>query len=150
MISKTGIEWTDGTWNPVTGCTKVSAGCANCYAETLANRKFGEWAKRPFSEIMLKEHKLNEPLRKKTPQKIFVNSMSDLFHKDVPDEFIHRVFDVMNRAHWHIFQILTKRPKRMLKLSPKLNWGHNIWTGVSIENQRTAEERIPFLYEIPS
>lgn len=150
MINKTGIEWTDGTWNPVTGCTKVSAGCANCYAETLANRKFGEWAGRPFSEILLKHKKLEEPLKKKTPKKIFVNSMSDLFHKDVPDEFIHKAFDVMNRAHWHTFQVLTKRPERMLELSSKLNWSSNIWMGVSVENQKAADERIGKLIDIPS
>ncbi|EKO62518.1 phage protein Gp37/Gp68 domain protein [Leptospira kirschneri str. H2] len=90
-----GIEWTDHTWNPVTGCTKVSAGCKNCYAETLSKRKFGEWKDRSFSEIILKYSKLKEPFSLRKPSKIFVNSMSDLFHKDVPDSFIDKVFGVM-------------------------------------------------------
>ncbi|MCE9500835.1 MAG: phage Gp37/Gp68 family protein [Leptospira sp.] len=147
-MNKTGIEWTDGTWNPVTGCTKVSAGCANCYAATFANRGMGEWADRHFSEVKIKENKLLEPLRKKKPQKIFVNSMSDLFHNDVPLSFIQKVFDVMNAAHWHTFQILTKRPERMVQLAHQLNWSDNIWMGVSIEDQKTAEWRIPFLLNV--
>ena len=106
----TDIEWTDKTWNPVTGCSKVSAGCKNCYAETVANRFWGD---RKFTDVICHPERLDAPLRWRKPQRVFVNSMSDLFHEDVPDEFIDRVFAVMALAPQHTFQVLTKRPKRM-------------------------------------
>ncbi|EKR82526.1 phage protein Gp37/Gp68 [Leptospira interrogans serovar Medanensis str. L0448] len=182
------IEWTDHTWNPVTGCTKVSAGCRNCYAETISKRKFGEWKDRDFSEVALKYNKLFEPFSIRKPSKIFVNSMSDLFHDDVPDSFIDRIFGVMALNPKHTFQVLTKRPERMLeylttedrageigdvaysfvesnrqtrsikmphestdKWSGLVEWPlPNVWLGVSVEDQETADERIPFLMEAPA
>lgn len=130
------IEWTESTWNPVTGCSKISPGCKHCYAERMALRlqAMGQANYvRGFSPA-LHEHVLTLPLRWKKPQRIFVNSMSDLFHRSVPIEFIQHAFDVMKRAHWHVFQVLTKRSERMLELSPFLQWPHNVWTGVSVES----------------
>jgi protein gp37 len=130
------IEWTDATWNPVTGCTKVSPGCANCYAETFAER-FRGVPGHPYQQgfdLKLWEDRLLLPLSWKRPKRIFVNSMSDLFHKDVPLAFILRVFDTMKRAKWHQFQILTKRHERLLELDSELCWTDNIWMGVSVEN----------------
>ncbi len=112
-MSKSNIEWTDMVWNPVTGCTKVSAGCKNCYAETWAGRKMGEWKDRKFSEVKFYEDRLSIPSKRKKPTRFFVNSMSDLFHKDVPFDFIDKVFDVMYQNPQHTFMILTKRPNRM-------------------------------------
>jgi len=134
-ISK--IEWTESTWNPVTGCTKVSAGCDNCYAEHLAKRlrMMGQPNYADGFRVTLHEHVLEYPLRWKKPQTIFVNSMSDLFHEQVPDSFIFRIFDIMKKANWHQFQILTKRSRRLAALSPKLDWHKNIWMGVSVENE---------------
>lgn len=131
------IEWTESTWNPVTGCTKISLGCANCYAERMALRlqAMGQSNYINGFNLTMHEHSLRLPLGWKRPQTIFVNSMSDLFHKDVPVEFIQKVFDVMGRAHWHRFQILTKRSDRICELGPKLLWRSNIWMGVSVENQ---------------
>jgi len=220
MAQKSKIEWTEKTWNPVTGCTKVSQGCKNCYAETFANRKMGEWGKpfaehrpdgviinrcRKFTDVVCHTDRLNQPLKWRKPAKVFVNSMSDLFHEDVPFEFINKVFAVMVNADKHIFQILTKRPERALKyfnwamdqkrgttleiwkklmehyyhrdirnLSPgsiceieaagtqiptstkefrlkKYNLPFkNVWIGVSVEDQKTADERIPLLLQIPA
>lgn len=135
MGENTSIEWTDSTWNPVTGCTKISAGCMNCYAERMAMRlkAMGQDNYRNGFEVTLHEKSLELPLRWRKPQNIFVNSMSDLFHEDVPVEFILRVFDVMRRADWHRFQILTKRSERMLELDPILPWADNIWMGVTVE-----------------
>ncbi len=113
MSDNSAIEWTDATWNPVTGCTQVSPGCDHCYALTFAL-----------------------PLQWRKPRRIFVNSMSDLFHKDVPDEYIRRVFEVMVKANWHIFQVLTKRSARLARLGPTLPWRPHIWVGVSIETER--------------
>lgn len=137
MGTKSNIEWTESTWNPLTGCTKVSPGCKNCYAERLAVRlqAMGQPNYVNGFKLTMHEHALELPLRWKKPQTIFVNSMSDLFHEDVPIEFIQKVFDVMKRAHWHRFQILTKRSDRLLELSPELPWMPNIWMGVSVENQ---------------
>jgi protein gp37 len=136
MALKTKIEWTESTWNPITGCTKVSPGCLNCYAERFALRL--QAAKNPSYangfNVTLHKRMLLHPIKWKKPQLIFVNSMSDLFHEDVPDEFILQVFDVMNRADWHCFQILTKRSERMLELNQKLKWAPHIWMGVSVEN----------------
>ncbi|MGI8655878.1 MAG: DUF5131 family protein [Pyrinomonadaceae bacterium] len=137
MSTKSAIEWTESTWNPVTGCTKISPGCKHCYAERLALR-LQAMGQRNYANgfaLTLQEQALELPLRWKKPQVIFVNSMSDLFHKSVPADFISRVFDVMRRAHWHRFQILTKRSDRLLTLNSKLEWQPNIWMGVSVENQ---------------
>ncbi|HEY9758371.1 MAG TPA: phage Gp37/Gp68 family protein [Oculatellaceae cyanobacterium] len=136
MGESSAIEWTDATWNPVTGCTKISPGCANCYAETFAER-FRGVPGHPYQQgfdLKLWEDRLTLPLSWKKPKRIFVNSMSDLFHKDVPVEFILRVFETMKSAHWHQFQILTKRHERLLELSERLTWADNIWMGVSVEN----------------
>lgn len=131
------IEWTESTWNPVTGCTKISHGCKNCYAERMANRlqAMGQGNYKNGFKLTLQPHMLELPLRWKKPQTIFVNSMSDLFHNDVPLTFIQEVFNVMNRAHWHRFQVLTKRPIRAAKLTQRLNWTPNIWLGVSVESE---------------
>ena len=140
MSLSTPIEWTDSTWNPVTGCIKISSGCANCYAERLALRlkAMGNPSYVNGFSITMHEDALDLPLRWRRPQTIFVNSMSDLFHEDIPTEFIFRVFDVMCRANWHRFQILTKRSERMLKLSPQLPWMPHIWMGVTVEEQEYA------------
>lgn len=136
-MSKTKIEWTDSTWNPLTGCTKISPGCKNCYAERLAKRlqAMNNPNYRNGFTLTLHEETLKTPLKWKKPQNIFVNSMSDLFHDDVPEEFIFRVFDIMRTADWHRFQILTKRSERLAALSDRLPWANNIWMGVSVENE---------------
>jgi len=136
MAANSKIEWTESTWNPVTGCTKVSSGCKNCYAERMAYRlqAMGQPHYKNGFKLALHEDALDIPLRWKKPKMIFVNSMSDLFHKDVPFEFIQQVFEVMGNAHWHTFQVLTKRSERLRELSTKLKWAENIWMGVSIEN----------------
>jgi protein gp37 len=141
MGAKSSIEWTESTWNPLTGCTKVSPGCKFCYAERMAARlhAMGQRNYANGFELTLQEHALELPLRWKKPQTIFVNSMSDLFHRDVPESYIHRVFDVMGRASWHRYQILTKRSDRLLELSPVLRWLPQIWMGVSVENQDYVE-----------
>jgi protein gp37 len=136
MALSTSIEWTDSTWNPITGCTKISSGCANCYAERLALRlqAMGNPSYKNGFNVTLHDDALELPLKWKRPQTIFVNSMSDLFHEDIPIEFIMRVFNIMCRANWHCFQILTKRSGRMLELSPQLSWEPNIWMGVTVED----------------
>jgi protein gp37 len=138
MANNSHIEWTDATWNPVTGCTKISPGCKHCYAERLAERlqAMGQANYRNGFDLTLQPQMLELPLRWKTPKRIFVNSMSDLFHKDVPTDYIKRVFDVMGRAHWHQYQVLTKRSDRVLALSKELNWAPQIWMGVSIETEK--------------
>lgn len=137
MATKSSIEWTESTWNPLTGCTKISPGCKNCYAERMARRlkAMGQEKYRNGFELTLHPESLGEPLRWKKPQMIFVNSMSDLFHQDVPLNFIQRVFSVMRQAHWHTFQVLTKRAERLLELDPYIEWPENVWMGVSVENQ---------------
>ena len=137
MGAKSSIEWTESTWNPVTGCTKISPGCDHCYAERLALRlqAMGQPNYADGFRLTVQEHMLELPLRWKLPQVIFVNSMSDLFHKDVPTEYIQRVFDVMRRASQHRFQVLTKRSQRLARLSSRLSWQANIWMGVSVESQ---------------
>ena len=192
MGDKTGIAWTDATWNPVTGCTKVSAGCKHCYAERVFPRAYagqtidvalppeGAWrnpemAKRPrrFTDVMTHPDRLDQPLRWRKPRRVFVNSMSDLFHDDVPDAFIAQVFAVMAGAWQHTFQILTKRPERMHRLidsevfyeafsravyelfddpGASADWWPlpNVWLGVSVEDQATADQRIPLLLETPA
>jgi protein gp37 len=136
MTTKSAIEWTESTWNPVTGCTKVSPGCKNCYAERMAFRlqAMGQPNYAKGFDIVTHDHALELPLRWKKPMTIFVNSMSDLFHEEVPVEFIQKVFDIMGRAHRHRFQVLTKRSDRLLELSGSLTWAANIWMGVSVEN----------------
>ncbi len=145
-MGKSKIQWTETTWNPLTGCDKVSAGCKNCYAATLAKRLQTMENPRYSNgfKLTLQPDKLQEPLGWKTPKRVFVNSMSDLFHRDVPVEFIESVFKTMNEAHWHTFQVLTKRHERLLELSPGLPWAENIWQGVSVENQDHIH-RIDFL-----
>jgi len=138
MSDKSAIEWTDATWNPVTGCTQVSPGCDHCYALTFAER-FRGVPGHPYEQgfdLKLWPDRLQLPLQWHKPRRIFVNSMSDLFHKDVPDEYIHRVFEVMVKANWHIFQVLTKRSARLARLGPTLPWRPHIWVGVSIETER--------------
>lgn len=154
-MGKTSIEWTDEVWNPVTGCTKVSQGCKHCYAERMAHRLAGRngYPAAPHQfDVTLHEDKLDEPLKWKKPRLVFVNSMSDLFHEKVPDAFIRRVWSVMARRDLHTFQVLTKRPKRMLAWVSRLVFPmrRNIWLGVSVEDQATADERIPLLMQTPA
>ena len=192
-MATTSIEWTDRVWNPVTGCTKVSAGCKNCYAETIADRFWAtqypdgvptgrhdaggnapEMRPRRFTDVWTHDDRLRDPLSWRKPARVFVNSMSDLFHEDVPDEFIDRVFAVMHLAERHVFQALTKRPERMLAyvssrprdaakpdqvvIATELGEGHysvpwplpNVWLGVSVEDQQRADERIPLLLQTPA
>ena len=151
MSDKSAIEWTDATWNPVTGCTKVSPGCAYCYAEAITLR-FKRGGRYLPGEATIKTHpeRLDMPLRWKVPRRIFVNSVSDLFHEEVPSEFVHDVFDIMRQASHHVFQVLTKRHQRLADLSPGIDWPLNVWVGVSIENQYWAEQRIPQLKTVPA
>ena len=132
------IEWTESTWNPVTGCSKISPGCKNCYAERMSKRlkAMGQKNYSNGFKLTLQPHMLSLPLKWKKPQRIFVNSMSDLFHKDVPLEYVQKVFAVMKTAYWHRFQVLTKRADRLAQLSPLLEWSPNIWMGVSVESQK--------------
>ncbi len=179
-MSKTKIEWTDRRWNPITGCTKISQGCKNCYAETMAKRF---WGKRKFTDIKTHPERLHEPMRVMKPSMFFVNSMSDLFHPDIPFHFIDIIFAQMAVARWHTYQILTKRPERALEyfawkdkawvapgmqgderirfqcyhyfaidIDPKeWHWPlKNVWIGVSVEDETTARERIPILQKIPA
>ena len=136
MASNSHIEWTDATWNPVTGCTKVSPGCKHCYAERLAHRlqRMGQANYKNGFRITLQPQMLEVPLRWRSPKRIFVNSMSDLFHEDVPSEYVCAVYEVMTRADWHQFQVLTKRSKRLREMSRDLPWPSHIWQGVSVEN----------------
>jgi protein gp37 len=135
MAQNSAIEWTETTWNPLTGCTKISPGCKHCYAERMSLRlqAMGQANYANGFRLTLQAHMLEVPLRWRKPRLVFVNSMSDLFHKDTPEEFIFRVFDVMRRAPWHVFQVLTKRSDRLRKLSPKIDWPDNLWMGVSVE-----------------
>lgn len=151
MSSNSNIEWTNATWNPVTGCTAVTAGCDNCYAAALAARlqRMGNPRYKNGFKVTLHHDLLALPLRWKQPKKIFVNSMSDLYHKDVPDEFIKKVFETMQEAHWHTFQILTKRPQRLLRLAKHLPWPANVWQGVSVEDNRVAF-RAKMLAQVPA
>src|ERR1017187_291984 len=138
MAQGSTIEWTESTWNPVTGCDKVSLGCKHCYAERMAERlqAMGQANYKNGFDLTLQPQMLELPLRWRTPQTIFVNSMSDLFHDDVPAAYIRRVFDVMRRAHWHRFQVLTKRAARLAELDAELEWASNIWMGVSVESAK--------------
>ena len=161
MAQSSTIEWTEATWNPVAGCRKVSSGCANCYAERMSKRlaamakadiasgrnpgkkagylrvinRLGRWN----GDVYLDYRSVEAPLSWTTPRVIFVNSMSDLFHDDVPEDFIQAVFDVMNRCDQHTFQVLTKRPERASEISQRLTWGDNIWMGTSVENKAVTD-----------
>lgn len=151
MADRSAIEWTEATWNPVTGCHKVSPGCAHCYAETFAERWRGI-AGHPYEQgfdLRLWPERVHQPLHWKRSRTIFVNSMSDLFHEHVPDDFIADVFRVMGEAYWHVFQILTKRHERLAELAPLLDWHPNVWMGVSIENRRFVH-RADYLREVPA
>lgn len=152
MAENSKIEWTDATWNPVRGCTKISPGCKHCYAETFAERFRGVKG-HPYEQgfdLRLVPEKLEEPLEWKKPKKIFVNSMSDLFHENIPLDYIKRVFDVMNQAHWHTFQILTKRAERLAEVAHELHWTPNIWQGVSVEDRKFGLIRIDLLRIVPA
>ncbi len=151
MGAKSDIEWTDATWNPVTGCTKISPGCKNCYAERLALRlkEMGNPRYRNGFRVTLHTDQLDLPLRWAKPKMIFVNSMSDLFHEAVPDEYIKKVFATMVKADWHIFQILTKRAERLAKLAPQLPWPSHVWQGVSIES-KPYTKRVTALRKVPA
>jgi len=140
MSNGSTIEWTEATWNPVTGCSKISPGCQHCYAERMAKRlqKAGQPNYAQGFKLTVHEHTLLLPMRWKSPRLIFVNSMSDLFHKKVSSEFIQKVFSVMNQTRWHTYQILTKRSDRLRKMDQKLRWNENIWMGVSVETQEYA------------
>ena len=138
-MTKSKIEWTEMTWNPVTGCQKVSAGCKNCYAEVMTKRLHAmgvEKYKLGFKTVATHDNTLEIPKKWKQPKIVFVNSMSDLFHPDVPSTYIQKVFNVMNECPHHTFQVLTKRAERLEKESPLLNWTDNIWMGVSVEDER--------------
>jgi protein gp37 len=151
VAQQTGIEWTDATWNPVTGCTKVSPGCKNCYAERLALRlhAMDNPRYREGFAVTLHHDLMTLPLRWRRPRRIFVNSMSDLFHEAVPDHFIVELFEVMARAEWHVFQVLTKRSERLRTIAPRLIWAPNIWQGVSVESARFTA-RIDDLRAVPA
>ena len=151
MAERSSIEWTEATWNPVTGCTKVSPGCAHCYAETFAER-FRGVPGHPYErgfDLQLRPERLEQPLTWAQPRMIFVNSMSDLFHENIDLAYIREVFRVMRRANWHTFQILTKRSQRIAEIAPRLCWPDNIWMGVSVENQRWTS-RIDDLRRVPA
>jgi len=141
MAVNSSIEWTHCTWNPITGCTKISPGCQNCYAECMARRLHGMGHKKYANgfKVTMHDELLLEPLKWKKPMKVFVNSMSDLFHDEVPVEFIRKIFQVMGDARSHVFQVLTKRSLRLLELSPGLDWPPNVWMGVTVENADYAE-----------
>jgi protein gp37 len=152
MAQKSDIEWTDASWNPATGCTQLSPGCDNCYAKTFAER-FRGVPGHPYEQgfdLKLWPERLELPLRWKKPSKIFVNSMSDLFHEDIPDDFILSVFEVMARADWHIFQVLTKRPRRMAKMAERLPWPDHIWAGTSVELDRYSWRSNSCLRDVPA
>jgi len=151
VSSMSKIEWTEATWNPVSGCSKVSSGCLNCYAERMAYRlqKMGNPNYRNGFDVTLHPHLLEAPLSWKRSRLVFVNSMSDLFHEEVSVEFIQQVFETMRRAHWHTFQVLTKRSERLVDLAPSLAWPSNVWMGVSVENSDVVE-RIDHLRKVGS
>ena len=151
MAQSSTIEWTEATWNPVTGCSQVSPGCAHCYAKTFAERWRGV-AGHPYEQgfdLRLWPERLDVPLRWRKPRTIFVNSMSDLFHEEIPFGFLQQVFATMKASHWHTFQILTKRHERLLELADVLEWPENVWMGVSVENRRFVH-RADALREVPA
>lgn len=135
-MANSSIEWTDATWNPTTGCSKISPGCKNCYAERMSKRLMAMGVEKYVNGFQVTLHRdaLSIPLSWKKPQNIFVNSMSDLFHEKVSEEFVHEVFSIMRQAYWHQFQVLTKRSQRLWELAPQIDWPENVWMGVSIES----------------
>ena len=144
-MQRSKIEWTDATWNPVTGCTQISPGCAHCYAKTFAER-FRGVPGHPYErgfDLKRRPERLDQPLRWQKPRTIFVNSMSDLFHEDVPDDYILKVFEVMQAADQHRYQVLTKRAERLAEIAPSLPWPDHVWMGVSVENQRWTSRIAP-------
>lgn len=145
-MAQSNIEWTEMTWNPTTGCTKISAGCKYCYAEIMSKRlqAMGVEKYKDNFEVRIHEDSLSIPATWKYSKVVFVNSMSDLFHKDVPLEFIKKVFMVMNENPQHVFQVLTKRAERLFEIQHELKWTHNIWMGVSVENEKVVK-RIDYL-----
>ena len=138
MNAKSKIEWTGVTWNPVTGCSKISEGCKNCYAERMAYRlrAMGQANYRCGFDVVEHPHMLELPLKWKRPQTVFVNSMSDLFHEKISDAYIEAVFKIMKTAYWHTFQVLTKRPERLSELNSKIDWPKNVWMGVTVESDK--------------
>ncbi len=150
MATKSSIEWTESTWNPVTGCTKISTGCKHCYAERMAKRlqAMGQPNYRDGFKVRCHHNVLGAPLNWKKPQMIFVNSMSDLFHNDVPASFIEEIFFTMKESPWHTYQVLTKRASRMKKLAHRFEWSKNIWMGVTVETVDHVD-RIDHLREVP-
>lgn len=151
MAQNSSIEWTEATWNPVTGCTKVSPGCKFCYAERMAKRlkAMGQPRYADGFRLTLQPDLLDAPLHWRTPRTIFVNSMSDLFHKDIPLDYIEQVFGTMKSAYWHTFQILTKRADRLEELASSLDWTENVWMGVSVENSDYTW-RVRHLQQVPA
>jgi protein gp37 len=151
MPKKTAIEWTEMTWNPVTGCTKVSPGCKHCYAETMAKRlvAMGSRRYRNGFKVALQQDLIDLPRRWRAPRTVFVNSMSDLFHEAIPPDYIAWVFRTMTECPQHTFQVLTKRAERLLELAPRLHWSPNVWMGVSVENQKFTA-RVAFLQQVPA
>lgn len=146
-MANSSIEWTEMTWNPTTGCSKISAGCKFCYAEVMTKRLKGmgqEKYKDGFKTVKAHEPSLNTPYTWKSPKIVFVNSMSDLFHEEIPLDYIQKVFKVMNDNPQHVFQVLTKRAERLFEVHNKLTWTHNIWMGVSVEDERVVD-RIDYL-----
>ena len=151
MAKKSSIEWTEMTWNPVTGCTKISPGCKHCYAETMAKRlvAMGSPRYKDGFALALQRDLVDLPRKWRGPRTIFVNSMSDLFHPKIPTEFIADIFRTMNECPQHTFQVLTKRADRLVEVAPLLKWTPNIWMGVSVENQRYAT-RAALLNQVPA
>lgn len=151
MPTKSNIEWTEMTWNPVTGCTKISQGCKHCYAERMAKRltAMGSDRYRNGFKVTLHPDLLEVPMRWKKPRTVFVNSMSDLFHEEIPEAYIARVFETMGRCPQHTFQVLTKRAERLAELAPRLRWSPNVWMGVSVEDSRVVD-RIDSLRQVPA
>ena len=150
-MNRTKIEWTESTWNPITGCDRISNGCDHCYAERMAVRlkAMGSSRYRNGFDLTIHEDLFDAPLRWKQPRVIFVNSMSDLFHESIPPTAVMKIFATMNKALWHTFQILTKRPMHTLSLLDSLVWTSNIWMGVSVESYRYTH-RIEALRRIPA
>ena len=151
MAQASKIEWTESTWNPVTGCTKISEGCAHCYAERMARRlhAMGNPRYKNNFKVTLHHDLIEAPLKWNKPRLIFVNSMSDLFHKDIPLSFIKKIFTTMQEAHWHTFQVVTKRSERLAELAPKLPWPDNVWMGVTVESERYTS-RFDDLASVPA
>jgi protein gp37 len=151
MAQLSRIEWTDATWNPVTGCSKISPGCKSCYAERMAGRlhAMGQPRYRNKFHATLQPDLLDAPLRWSKPRAVFVNSMSDLFHETVPDDYIQAVFETIARADWHVFQVLTKRSDRLRAMAAALPWPGNLWTGVSVESKKYLR-RVRDLQRVPA